>query len=257
MRVLVRVTREARFVGGYGRECRSRLTGGGSSSSASGRGGLGTRSRGGGYSPGRGFTPEGHSGEGGTHHYPEDENHHHHHHRHHPVHPTNGETSASGVSEDVVVPVCNEFDGGENDDSEEEREMLIAAGYGPEPGSRFRAAYVDQPPPHPPTNSNNSNNSNSRHPHVNPTDGEADVEYVEEGDGEGEEGDGEEQYAGYGGGKWNDGRELLSAGWGNGHDGAGVEILRAEFVKVCERFFHLEVSFSLSLSFFFLFESRN
>ena len=29
-----------------------------------------------------------------------------------------------------------------------------------------------------------------------------------------------------------DGRELLSSGWGNGHDGAGVEILRAEFVLV-------------------------
>lgn len=33
-----------------------------------------------------------------------------------------------------------------------------------------------------------------------------------------------------------DGRSLLSAGWGNGHDGAGVEILQAEFVKVsCAR----------------------
>ena len=29
-----------------------------------------------------------------------------------------------------------------------------------------------------------------------------------------------------------DGRDLLSSGWGNGHDGAGVEILRAEFVLV-------------------------
>ena len=29
-----------------------------------------------------------------------------------------------------------------------------------------------------------------------------------------------------------DGTSLLSAGWGNGHDGSGMEILRAEFVKV-------------------------
>ena len=29
-----------------------------------------------------------------------------------------------------------------------------------------------------------------------------------------------------------DGSSLLSSGWGNGHDGAGVEILRAEFVQV-------------------------
>ena len=29
-----------------------------------------------------------------------------------------------------------------------------------------------------------------------------------------------------------DGSTLLSAGWGNGHDGSGMEILRAEFVKV-------------------------
>lgn len=29
-----------------------------------------------------------------------------------------------------------------------------------------------------------------------------------------------------------DGRGLLSAGWGNSHEGAGIEILRAEFVKV-------------------------
>ncbi len=42
--------------------------------------------------------------------------------------------------------------------------------------------------------------------------------------GEGEE---EEDFAGE-----DDGRTLLSAGWGNSHDGSGVEILNAEFVKV-------------------------
>lgn len=29
-----------------------------------------------------------------------------------------------------------------------------------------------------------------------------------------------------------DGRTLLSAGWGNSHDGSGVEIMNAQFVKV-------------------------
>lgn len=32
-----------------------------------------------------------------------------------------------------------------------------------------------------------------------------------------------------------DGRSLSSAGWGNSHDGSGLEILHAEFVKVCSR----------------------
>ena len=32
--------------------------------------------------------------------------------------------------------------------------------------------------------------------------------------------------------EFGDGRDLLSAGWGNGHDGAGFEILGAEFVEV-------------------------
>lgn len=38
------------------------------------------------------------------------------------------------------------------------------------------------------------------------------------------------------GDEYGDGRDLLSAGWGNGHDGAGFEILSAEFVEVCSSF---------------------
>ncbi|TCD60149.1 hypothetical protein EIP91_010646, partial [Steccherinum ochraceum] len=72
------------------------------------------------------------------------------------------ERDGEAADEDEVIPVSNSFDGDANDDSEEEKTLLVAAGYG-----------------------------------------------------EGAD----------------DGRELLSAGWGNGHDGAGMEILSAEFVK--------------------------
>jgi len=107
LRVVVRVTREARFVGGFGKECRST----GTSKKSSSR---------------------------------------------------DKEKEKGDEEGDVVMHVSNEFEGGTDDDSEEERAMLVKAGYG-------------------------------------------------EG--------------------YDDGRELLSAGWGNSHDGAGMEILKAEFVK--------------------------
>ncbi|THH21437.1 hypothetical protein EUX98_g8380, partial [Antrodiella citrinella] len=116
LRVVVRVTREARFVGGYGRECRSAATGMGKKSAS-------TKEK----------------------------------EKQKDKDKVKGETET-----DVVMPVSNEFEGGAEDDSEEERAMLVKAGYG-------------------------------------------------EG--------------------YDDGRDLLSAGWGNSHDGAGMEILSAEFVK--------------------------
>ena len=35
------------------------------------------------------------------------------------------------------------------------------------------------------------------------------------------------------GGEEEDVGSMLSYGWGNSHDGSGVEVLKAEFVKVC------------------------
>ena len=48
----------------------------------------------------------------------------------------------------------------------------------------------------------------------------------------------------------NDGRGLVSAGWGSGHDGSAIEVLKAEFVNVSwfMRFICLFAQFSISLS---------
>jgi hypothetical protein len=44
---------------------------------------------------------------------------------------------------------------------------------------------------------------------------------------------------GSGGDPEDDGRGFFSAGWGNGHEGVGIEILEVSFVKVRHKPVHL------------------